>query len=424
MNSDLTIPPPSPLAWRYRWHKRLRALSPWLVWLGALILIVVVGWNNNLGGLAPGVAELRQHSLSSEVDAQVRSLGVRPGQDVEAGQRLMLLSAPSLEASLAVAEAELERLQLDVPAQHQALQQSAFKTGEGLASEVEQAALTVARMEAKSRRNKAELAQLDAQIAKQQTMVDERLVAATALNALKLRRAALAGEVEEYGRTFAQARAHQSAASQRLKLWQSGQKDVPRAAPRYSPQAQPTQANNDPQLAPLQAAVRAQTQRCQALRRQLAALEIRAPRAGRVGQIFFQVGDSVPAGALLTTVIDRTPQQVIAYPDQMWAHRVHLGDQALLRPSNGAGPSRKGQVIGLGAAISELPQRFRPIPTQPAYGREVYIALDSQSRIPPLPGQAFDVSFRHRAAVSSPPQDASLTTPSVPQKSRTTTEAL
>ena len=363
-----------------RW---LRERSPWIAWLVSLVVIVWLGLSVSGGGMAPAVAEVRQVALASPRTARVAAVSVVPGDAVTAEQVLVQMDTSEIDAELAVARAELERLRLEIAAQGISLKEDALETVERLSSEAESTSLALAQIEAAEQRDRSELTQLDEQIGRQQRLVDEKLAAADALNELKLRRSALARTVEEYQRTVGQARARSQAAAQRLAEWRAGK--------RVGPAAQ--DSSLEQRLAPYRAAVDSQQERIRQIERTRTRLTLTAPFAGRVGEILLRAGDTAPANATVLTVVDNDPRNAIAYVEQMSAHRVQVGDIALLRPSDGSGPRRSGHVTAVAASISETPMRFRLVPSYPSYCRAVYIALDLLD-VPPLPGQAFDVSFR------------------------------
>jgi len=384
LSSEPQIPPPTPRPLGVRLRRLTRTYLPWVTWVVAAAVTMWLGRNITGVGIAPGIAEIKQVVLSSPSAARILTEEVSPGDQVKAGQVLVTLDVSGIEAELAVAKAELERQKLEVNAEGASLRVGALETSERLAGDAERAALTVAQLEAAEQRDRSELTQLDEQIARQRRLVDEKLASADTLNQLKLRRAALAREVEEYARTLDKARAHSRAAAKRLAEWQSGKRD----------QKSSVDPSLEQRLAPYRAAVQAQKERVAQLEMMRAGLTIKAPFAGRVGQLLLRAGDTATAGAGVLTLVDENPRQVIAYVDQMWANRVRVGDQAQLTPSNRSGPRRSGHVLGVGASFSELPIRFRPVPTQPSFCREVYIQLDEIAEGPPLTGQTIDVTFR------------------------------
>jgi hypothetical protein len=114
---------------------------------------------------------------------------------------------------------------------------------------------------------------------------------------------------------------------------------------------------------------------------------------GRVGEILVHVGDlSSDPGTPVVTVVEEQSTVAIAYLAQSEAQRIRVGDTVRLVPRDLAGPSLSGHVTALAPNITEIPQRFRRVPTLHEFGRNIYIQLDA---VASLPGQAFDAVFRH-----------------------------
>lgn len=371
----------------YRVKRFLSLYGPWIAWSCAILVVIWLSQTVSSSGVAAGMAEIRQVTLSSVRAAVVTELLVAPGDKVKKDQVLVRLDRTAVSAELAVAQAELQQRQTEVAAQGVSLREGNLETVERLAGDSERAALTVAQLEAEEQRDRSELKQLDEQIARQKKLVAEKLAAVDTLNTLNLRRAALARKVVEYKRTLQKARAHARAAKERLGEWQQGKKPLPEEA---------SDQSMVQRLAPYRAAVLAQEQRVAQLQKVLAGLDLKAPFAGRVGAVMLRPGDTAQVGSGVVTVVDDQPQQVIVYVDQMWASRVRPGDRAQLVPSDRVGPKRAGRVAAVGASITEMPIRFRPIPNQPAFCREIFIVLDSSKNKPPLPGKAFDVRFQRQ----------------------------
>jgi multidrug resistance efflux pump len=361
----------------------LKRTAPWILWVVAAAVCVPLAWTSSGLGVAPAVVEVRQVVLSSPAAARLMEVLVAPGDAVVEGQVLARLDPAEVDMELAIASAELKRLELEVSSREVELHDERYETSSRLAAEAERAALEVTRLVAEGEQDRSELTQLDEQLAREQGLVNEGLARSENLNALKLKRAALARKVEEFKSAVAQARANAASTTQRLGQWRQG------AATKSTPGS-----HIGPQLAPGAAAVEAQGERVRQLELLRARLELKAPFTGRVDAVLLRAGAAAAQGAPVVSVVDDRPGTAIAYVDQRWAGRVRVGDVASLAPSDRSGPPLPGRVVALGAAISELPVRFRHIPSEPAFGRDVFIRLDVPA---PLPGQAFNATFRHGA---------------------------
>jgi len=333
---------------------------------------------------SPAVIDARVAALApmrTRHRLRVSKILVQPGQPVKAGDLLVQMDTAEIDAELAVAKARLAYVEIMAGWRQMQLQDNRARTSHELAFSAERAALDVARIIAEAERDRSELSQLDANLEMEQRLVGDQLASADRLKAMRLQRAALAKKVEEYQAAVERARRSASGSTQRLSQWQ---RLVQNAKVRV---AQEQAAQDD---------VRAAAGELQ--RKEIAHLEvlrkfheIRAPFDGRVGEIFVREGElSADPAAPVITVVEEQSRTAIAYVGQSNAHRVHVGDVAKLVPRDLSGPPLYGRVTALAPNITVIPERFRYVPRQIEFGRNVYIQLDAPAN---LPGQAFDTVF-------------------------------
>jgi HlyD family secretion protein len=373
-----------------RHHPRLRKISPWIVYGGVLVTVAVLAPGIGSVGVVAAQAEVRQANVIAPRTARVTRVAVRPGDNVQAGDVLVELDPAGVDLELAVAKAELRTLQVKTVADALDLRGSDLESSARLAQEAERAAVDLAALVSEEKRDRAELEQLDKLIEKQEQLVAQRLASNQQRDELVLQRSSVAQRVAEYGSLLKAARDHERSARERLKAWRDAKEkgttadDVQHGrAPAHAPAGSPAEAE-----------VLAQGERVKALEALRAQLVVRAPIAGLVADVFVTDGDTARADATIVVLVDDHPLRVVAWVDQQAAHRVQIGTKVTLRPSDRSGGERTGVVRGLAPSIAELPVRFRVVPTQPSFGRAVYIALDQPAGVaPPLPGQAFDVVF-------------------------------
>lgn len=362
---------------------------PWLLWGAALAAAIPLFASTSGLGIAPAIVEIKKVSLSCPRAAQVEAVLALPGEAVKAGQVLARMDASALDAELAVARAELRRAQLGLAARQVSLRDDRSKAASRLATDAERAAQQLARLATEDERDRGELSQLDEQLSREEKLVSGDLARSERLNELKLKKAALARKVEKGASELQLAQANAAAASRRLAEWR------PPATAKAQVQADDKSLAD--LLAPERAAVEVQAKKVDALELSRGKLELKTPFDGRVSEVLRRPGETVAKEASVVTVVDDRPTTAIAYVDQRWAKRVAIGDRAELLARDRTGPRRVGQVVALGPVMTELPPRFRRIPNQREYGREVFVRLDSPA---PLPGESFDATFRHMAASS------------------------
>lgn len=366
-----------------------RRYGPLVAWLAAIVIAFALGDSAFEGPTAPGAAEEVTITVSAPRDAFVRDVHVELGDRAARGALLMTLESPELERALTEARIELERLQAEVPAKKGAVATddvSTLERIERLALAAERAALDDAMARADAERDRAELEQIDLQIARQQDLVDKRLASSKTLDALRVKRAALAKAVSQADALLKKSAETVRAARRRYEEFRR-ERDRGR-----SPDAMTTL------LAPLEASVRAQEARIEHLLAAQAALVVKAPRQGRVLSQDIFAGATVIAGAPLVTLVDDNPRRVIAWAEEANARRITVGDAAVVRPSDRSGPAMGARVVALGAGLRPIPPRFQPVPTEVHYGRQIVLQFDDAGSTSTLPGQAFDVTFLRKPA--------------------------
>jgi multidrug resistance efflux pump len=363
----------------------VRRLLPWGLWLGAAAIAVPMALSQAGVGSSPAVIEERVANLApirTDHRLRVKQLFVVPGQRVKSGELLAQMDTTEIEIELAVAQAKLAYVEIVAGWQQIRLLDDRARTSHELAATAERAAVDVARIIAEAERDRSELAQLDINMEMEQKLVADQLASADRLKAMRLQRAALAKKVDEYRLAVTQARKSAVGSTQRFGQWSKDMKNPKTIAPAVET---------------LQADARAAAGELQ--RREIARLElfkkfheIRAPFDGRVGEILVRQGElSADPASPVVTLVEEQSKAAVAYLAQSDAQKVRPGDLVKLVPRDLSGPALTGKVTALAPHITEIPQRFRRVPTLREYGRNAYIQLDAMAS---LPGQAFDAVFR------------------------------
>lgn len=351
--------------------------APWLLWVLCIIGAAYFGKGLTGLGVSPGVASANPVDVYSPKTAVIEKVLKKPGDLVKKGDVLVQLSTKETDLEIAIAVRELERIELEVGARAGSLKRTDLITKERLSSDAERAALEVAQVQSENVRDRAELQQLEEQIARQMKLVDERLARADTLDELKLRKASLAEKVREGETLLRRAREHRSASKARVQEFRNELTSA---------------GQTNPEIAPFQAAALSQKERVAQLRSFRTDLSLKAPKDGVLAQVRGLEGGVAMQDALVLSVVDKSPTQVLAYVDEKRARRVRVGDRATLAPSDKASKSLKGSVRALAPTVSLIPQRFRVIPAEESFGRVVYIDIESDAS-DVLSGQAFDVTF-------------------------------
>jgi HlyD family secretion protein len=316
-------------------------------------------------------------------------VSVQPGQQVAQGDAVAALESAFLDAEIAVVSAELERLRRAVVPQRA----DWLEPVQRLSGEVERAAVELEQVRADEGRDRAALEQVNAQVQRQRELLAERLVTSDRLHELLLQQASLTRRIEDYPRILALVQRHRDAAAGRLAAL-GGAPDG--GASRDSNGSSPHGPTDGAAawLSSSQLAADVQARRLDQLRKEREHLVLRSPISGRVEAVLLRPGDVAAPDTPVLTVVAGEPDRVVAYVDEREALRLRVGGRATLRPQDLSGPPRTGEVVSLGASISELPVRLRRIPARPAWGREVVVLLTKgEQAFAPLPGQVFHVTF-------------------------------
>jgi multidrug resistance efflux pump len=310
----------------------VRRALPWILYAAAALAAIPLAGTATGLGRTPAVAEARRVTLGCPRTAHrlwVKEVLVSPGQAVAAGQVLVRMAPGELDVELASARRKLEELEVD-----------ALRT-----------AAVLARLGAAQEHGRSELVELDAAIGRETALASDHLSDFRYLNDLRRRRAGVAASTRELEGAVAQARAGLRA--------------------------------------PVRAAAEAQRDKVVGLEALRERLELRAPFAGRVDTVLLRAGEVASEEGVITVVEER-PATAVAWVDERWATRVRAGDRVTLAPQNGSGPWARGAVAELGPSIAEMPARFWLAPSQPRFGRPVYVRLDAPEF---LPGQALEARW-------------------------------
>ena len=367
-------------------NPKLRRMLPWVLWGLAAAIAIPLGWSYAGVGSSPAVVQARVSALApmrTDHRLRVKEILVKPGQSVKQGELLMQFDTGEVDADLAVARATLVYEELMARWQEIKMRESQARTTHAFAANAERAAVDAARLKAEAERDRSELAQLEVNLALEEKLVGDQLADSKQLNDMRQQKAALTKKVQEYQIAVNQARRSVSGSTSRLSALRKEVKGGNPAA------AEGTVEQLSAQFAAGELH-RAEIKRLELLR---TFHEIRAPFAGRVGDIFLQVGQLCADPTLpAITVVEEPAKEAVAYLQEASADRIRLGDIAKLVPRDLSGATLTGRVVALAPSVTEMPARFWKLPSTPGFARTVHIQLDQPGG---LPGQAYNAVFNH-----------------------------
>lgn len=349
-----------------------------------------------------GYTATNSFSIAPSRAARIKDIAVTLGTHVDAGDVIARLETTELDNELAAADAERKIAAAAVVAQSARLRRDSVDLERRFASSSEQATADLATAEANARTAAAELAAIDAEVTDQTELVAKHLANASVLNSLKLRRAALAKQVEATSAVIGVLRGNANAASKR-----GGEVDD----------------NADDQLAPLEARMQAADLRIAQLVRERERLTLRAPAAGVIDALPLHAGDLAAPQTPVAVLVAVDAQRVVACIPESGANDVEPGSEAEVTSAIDRAYAT-GAVESITGTIAPLPARCQPpnVKTQ-LMGRVAIVALDQP--LGGIPGQTQLVKFSARRRPhdrttvapaprpASPPADPSTAEPSV-----------
>lgn len=408
---------------RSRVRGLLRKGWPMLVWLLAGAAAVWLYAIDGARGRVTAIVADDRVAVNTQFAARVRAVLVEPGDSVAAGQVVATLDDADARIRLDLVSAELDRLEADVPAQAQAWRRAAAaartdaarlrldlarRDGErkrddltsvsaerGFAEGLEAVQDRIIVVSGEIDHDRAVLRETDAELDRLKALGGAAAAAPVSLDVLSARHDATLKRIEANERRLAELGRQRDAACARAK--RCSEVAVPCSAAQAEPGPEAASAleaaaaDEDVALAPAYAAVRAQEQRLRELRAEIDALSLRAPAAGRVSEVVLTPGEFAPAGASILTLVPSRAGRFVGFVPEGEGLAVAPGERVLLRPSHRRGDAIEGRVVHVGAAVVEAPLRFRPSPTIPIWGREIYLQADSAPSL--IPGEAYGVVF-------------------------------
>lgn len=338
--------------------------GPWISFAVTVSLALVLymsggGQRSHIVGFAEGESIT---SASTET-GRIVSIEVQVGQEVVPGQILATLDPSAIDAEIAVAEAERARLAALLPA-------SIAAEAQRLDQSVEALELAIAKEQEEFGGIKSELKVLEDERARAKKLVEDRLAVSDGLSQLDVRYSSIKPLADAKPRTLDLLKKQLASAEKRRK-----------EAAGTSGAATKGLLGGDLLLT---------TRELEQLRQRRNELVLRATAKGRVSQILKRAGEVAVAGEPIVSTVS-TRARVIACVPESQALRVGVGDRAKLWFRDAPGAPLAGTAVALGPLVAEVSVRCRRIPTVPAWGRDVTIALDQPVEL--VAGQAFTIEF-------------------------------
>ena len=319
-----------------------------------------------------GLVEVESETVGSVETARILSVDVQIGQRVNVGDVLVRLDSADRALDLAMNEARLKdyeqgllRYEQGAARYRQTLQESERRSSQT----VQEASVALEIEKMNCARDVAELAGLQAEIARLQPLVDRRLVSETELSSLRPKAQALEQAVARYSPLInALEKQHEQALKdlEAVKALQTA-----------------TAAEGSP-ADPIAIAMRQATEAC----RQAAVKDpavLLASRSGVVSRVLRQPGDVVVAGEPVVRVASSSSLYITGLLTQRQIEGLKVGDKLqVTRAAAGSPVKLTAQVETIDPEVMDLLEPFNPVPRFPLRGRRVRLrVLDENNTLVP-----------------------------------------
>ena len=341
---------------RQRFRQFARLVSGFVVLAGtAYVLMWLFGRENAVS--FRGIVDSGAENVGPVEAARIVSIEVVPGQRVKAGDVLVRFDPAERVAEEAMNEVKIREAE-----------QSAVRFRENLRDAerasrkiVREAAVALEERRMERLRDEAELAGLDAEIARLMPLVEKKLVSELELTALRPKAEALRKTVGGYEPLL-------KALAARLEQAEADVKEIGEQIARYD--AQPTTAEGNSLSVALK--------RYEELQRADTSV-LRALSDGVVSQVFRRAGDIVPAGEAIVRLASAPDARFVTgmLPAE-FVDAVHVGDELVVsRLAIGRNQPvlSKGRIETIDPEVLDFFDPMNPAPRVPVRGRKVRIRL-------------------------------------------------
>ena len=346
----------------YAMQAGLQRFAPALCLAGTLGAAAWLHFGTESRGHVVAFAQTTSEAIAPTEMAKVLRLDVHVGDSVEPGQIVASLDTTTVDAEIALAEAERVRLQAAMRAEQSLWARRLDVDLEALEREA-------ALQREDQLRTAAQAKALEGEVLRVKHLVDDHQAVYDEFARLDMQRATISAAVAEKPKTLQLLAKQIKSAKERRKQANGDDADL---AEKFA--------------ADLQVAERS----IERLKHRRSGYVLRAMQRGRVAAIDKQPGEIAAAGEAVVRLVSTGSRAIACVPERT-ALGIREGDPAKLWIRGQQSVSLRGKTVILGPLVTELPARCWTSPKVPMWGREVTVELEGPIDI--LAGQAFDVVF-------------------------------
>ncbi len=373
----------------------LRHFLPVAVWLASVALVVWLFYHRGQRFQVMGLAQGEVRQVATNCAGRLKSVSVGLFDRVTEGQVVAIVDTvldnerddEALRAQLATISAEIEHLAAQlVPTQDGLVASQMDREVTRISDlrrftlDVENARLRILELKAQLAADRMTLQDLASEVTIAQELVQKQAVAPYELEKAKAQHAVLAESIDENARLLEQAQAQLKAAQTRLT--------------EYSDR-EPHEPSVEDALEVIHKGIGVQEGLMKQVSAQLGALEQRrvleltAPVAGVVSQIWRGPGEAVTAGDPIPTITVTQPAEVIGYAQQAQIDLVRKDMEVVVAKASDPAQAVKSRVTFVGPAVEQMPTQLWLNPTVPQYGRPFKVLLPPNLSV--IPGEVVGI---------------------------------
>jgi multidrug resistance efflux pump len=369
------------------WRRRF---LPIFVWLLAAAAVVGLLRRRTEQCEVLGIARSQTYTVSWTLPGRIKSIPVRMFDNVKEGQILAVLDDELINAQIATATAEIQRLIAElIPTQDQLLAEATQRETDWIAAQrrfsvdAEQCKARILELKTTLEVDGIMLEELALEVGIVRELVEKEALAPYELQKVKIQYNTLAKKIEENQHLLVQYEEDLQQAQRRR---------------REFAKRQPAHPSIDEALKLIHKAIVVQEQRVEELLVQRRQMVLRSPIDGVVVQIqavaetdsgrpgetdLRKPGEAVMPGQSILTIAQTQPSEIIAYATEEQADRIREGSQVELMKNNQPDKIIRSEVTYIGPTVEEMPVRLWQNPNFRQWGRPFLIKIPSELELTP-----------------------------------------
>lgn len=364
-----------------------RQVLPVMIWLATVGFVVGLFFRRSERFEVLGIAQAQTIQIAATVPGRLRIVTVGLFEKVTEGQVLAVLDDEVLQAELATASAEVQRLMAELVATEDRLSAEAAQRetdwvadSRRFSADVENTRLQILELKTVIETDRIILQDLALEVKIARELIAEEAIAPYELQKAQAQYDSLAKKIEENAHVLAQAETDLKQAEQRRHEFT---------------RRQPVHPSVDSALELIRQAITVQERQVEQLLTQLTALVLKSPLDGVVSQIpqrpgqgvarrfMRRTGETVLAGEPILAVAAASSSEVIAYIPEDQVGGVREGMKVELVKTSELEQIAPSRVSYIGPVTEEMPVRLWRNPNLPQWGRPFLVKVPQQMELTP-----------------------------------------